>query len=167
MRLNVNSYLDILSKSGLNNTDVCKSTGLSEKTLNWILDNGFIEVSTLKNIAVVLKCEPVELVEQEIETMDFQNCAENVIEWIKDEKQATLTLSQRRTINKVKKLAEVHPEECQIVAENKDGSICAHVPVSWVKISPPRGVSEERRELSRKIMQDYHLKRVTVTDNLD
>lgn len=162
MRLNVNSYLDILSKSGLNNTDVCKSTGLSEKTLNWILDNGFIEVSTLERIADAIGSST-----KAIALPDYDGCTENVIEWQKDNERATLTICQRRTITKVKKLAESHQEECQIVAENKDGSIYAHVPVNWIKISPPRGVSEERRELSRKIMQDYHLKRVTITDNLD
>lgn len=74
----------------------------------------------------------------------MENCIENVIEWIRDEKRATLSLSQRRTISRVKQLAEQYPEECQIVAENKDGSVCAHVPVSWVKISPPKKVSENR-----------------------
>ena len=76
----------------------------------------------------------------------MEGYSENVIEWIKDEKRATLTLSQRRTISRVKKLAVQYPEQCQVVAENKDGSICAHSPVSWVKISPPRELSEEQRQ---------------------
>lgn len=90
---------------------------------------------------------------------------ENVIEWLRDEKRATLSLSQRRTISRVKQLAEQYPDECQIVAENRDGSVCAHVPVSWVKISPPREVSETQREASRRNMQALRSKRVTSTHN--
>lgn len=72
----------------------------------------------------------------------MEKCMENVIEWIRDEKRATLSLSQRRTISRVKQLAEQYPEQCQIVAENKDSSVYAHVPVSWVKLSPPKEVSK-------------------------
>ncbi len=90
---------------------------------------------------------------------------ENVIEWIKDQQRATLTLSQRRTITKVKRLAARYPDQCQIVAENKDGSICAHIPVSWVKISPPKKVSVAQREISRENMLTLHSKRVTSADN--
>lgn len=46
----------------------------------------------------------------------------------------------------IRKLAEKHPEDCQIIADNEDGSICAHVPVSWLRISPPRQYTEEQRQ---------------------
>lgn len=42
----------------------------------------------------------------------MDKCIENAIEWLKDEKRATLSLSQRRTISRVKQLAEQYPEEC-------------------------------------------------------
>jgi hypothetical protein len=71
---------------------------------------------------------------------------ENVIEFLTDQKQATLTLSQRRYITKIEKLAQDHPDECIIEARNKDGSICAVVPVSWVKVSPTRQMSEEQKK---------------------
>ncbi|WP_418428043.1 hypothetical protein [Blautia hydrogenotrophica] len=32
------------------------------------------------------------------------------------------------------------------MAENKDGSAYFHVPISYIKVSPPRKVSEEQRE---------------------
>lgn len=70
---------------------------------------------------------------------------ENCIEWVKDTNRATLSLSQRRTISKIEKLAKSHPDECEITARNDDGSICAHVPVSWIKISPKKHVSEEQK----------------------
>lgn len=84
---------------------------------------------------------------------------ENCIEWIKDSNKATLSLSQKRVINKVEQYAEKRPEEVVIVGRNDDGSICAHIPVSWIKISPPRVVSEEQREKAREVMQTLHLNR--------
>lgn len=86
----------------------------------------------------------------------MSGCIENVIEFIKDEKRATVTFSQGRFKTKIRKLAESHPEECQIVAENKDGSICAHVPVSWVKISPLIQKTEKQKEEARQRMIEMH-----------
>lgn len=158
MRINVNNYRVIVNRNGLTDADVCKSTGLSEKTLNWILDNGFIEVSTLERIADAIGSST-----KEIALPDYDGCIENVIEWTKDNERATLTLCQRRTITKVKKLAESHPEECQIVAENKDGSISAHVPVSWVKISPPKKLTEKQLEQVKQNISKFNSAR----NNLD
>lgn len=70
---------------------------------------------------------------------------ENVIEWERDQERASLTLCQRRTINRIKELAEKYPEECQILAQNKDGSIFAHIPVKWIRINPPKQLSENQR----------------------
>ena len=83
---------------------------------------------------------------------------ENVIEWIRDEKRATLSLSQRRTISRVKQLAEQYPEECQIVAENKDGSVCAHVPVEWIRINPGMELTEEQRKKKAETLRANRLK---------
>ena len=79
---------------------------------------------------------------------------ENVIEFLKDESQATVTFSQGRYISRIKKFAAERPEECKIVAENKDGTICAHIPVSWIKIAPPREVKlteEQRQALAERL----------------
>lgn len=73
---------------------------------------------------------------------------ENIIEWIRDSKYATVTFSQGRYITKIKKLAEKYPDECEIVAENKDGSIMAHIPVKWILISNrSRDLSEAERQV--------------------
>lgn len=74
---------------------------------------------------------------------------ENNIEWLNGQQTVTVTLSQGRFINKVKKLAEQR-EDVQIVAENSDGSICAHLPLSFIKISAPRQMTEEQREQARE-----------------
>jgi len=64
--------------------------------------------------------------------MEFK---ENVIEWITGKQVATVTLSQPRYISKVKKLAKNHPEEVQILHQNKDGSVVARVPLKAVKLN--------------------------------
>lgn len=46
----------------------------------------------------------------------------------------------------MKKLAEQRSEECQIIAQNKDGSILARVPVKWLKVNPTMHLSEEQRK---------------------
>lgn len=141
MRLNVDNYQSILDKKRLSHEYVQEATGLSKKTYLWILDNGFIESETLERIADAIGC-----LVGEIARPDYEGYSENTIEWVRDSPTATITLSQRRTITRVKKLAESHPEECQVLAENKDGSIYAHVPVSWIRINPPRELSEEQRQ---------------------
>lgn len=81
---------------------------------------------------------------------------ENCIEWLRDKEVATVTLCQRRMITKVFKLSEEHPQECEICAENLDGSIVAHIPVRWIKISPTRKTSEEQKEKARERLMQYH-----------
>lgn len=148
MRLNVSSYRRITDKNDLKDEEVCKRTGLSEKTLSWILDNQYTECSTLERIADAIGCTP-----DEIALPDTMRNTENVIEWLRDQEQATLTLTQQRTITSVKKLADKHPEECRIVSENKDGSICAHVPVRWITVRPPRQLSEETKRMMTERLQ--------------
>ena len=148
LRLNVSSYRRITDKNGLKDEEVCKRTGLSEKTLSWILDNQYTECSTLERIADAIGCTP-----DEIALPDTMRNTENVIEWLRDQEQATLTLTQPRTITSVKKLADKHPEECRIVSENKDGSICAHVPVRWITVRPPRQLSEETKRIMTERLQ--------------
>ena len=60
---------------------------------------------------------------------------ENVLEFYKGSKVATVTLCAKRYINRVKKLAQKFPDEFEIVAENEDGSIVAHIPVRAIKIN--------------------------------
>jgi len=93
----------------------------------------------------------------------MDRCIENVIEFLLNQEQATLTLSQGRFKSRIRKLSISHPEECRIIAENKDGSICAHIPISWVKFGPPRTVTEEQAENARQRMNMYHSKYVATT----
>lgn len=76
----------------------------------------------------------------------MDGCNENVIEFMTNDTRATLSFSQGRYKSVIRKLAEKQPEDCRIIADNEDGSICAHVPVSWIRISPPRQYTEEQRQ---------------------
>ena len=88
----------------------------------------------------------------------MDKCTENIIEFLSDEEKAMVTFSQGRYKSRIKKLAAERPEKCEIVAENQDGSICAHIPVSWIKVYPSREVSEEQRQRARKAMLTYNSK---------
>lgn len=72
---------------------------------------------------------------------------EFAIEWIKGSKYAGVSVPSGTALkSKLLRLAEKNPDEVKIVTENEDGSMFAHVPVSYVKISPPRKISEEQKE---------------------
>lgn len=73
------------------------------------------------------------------------------IEWIKGRDYAGVTVPSGTALkSKLLRLAEKNPDDVQIVAENEDGSMFAHVPVNYVKISPPRKISEEQKEAASK-----------------
>lgn len=82
----------------------------------------------------------------QISLPDTRAVNENVIEFLRDHERATVTFSHGRYKTKIQKLAKERPGECQIVFENQDGSLCAHIPTSWVKIIPTRLLSEEQRQ---------------------
>lgn len=81
----------------------------------------------------------------------MDSVTENVIEWIRGQQTAILTLARGSLVTRVKKLAEQRSEECQIIAQNEDGSILAHVPVKWLRIKPTLTLSEEEKERRKEI----------------
>lgn len=79
---------------------------------------------------------------------------ENVIEWLKGQKTIALTLTAgSKFAKKLIKLKETHDEID--VRINSDGSVFAHVPLKWLKISPPRKVSEEQKQAARDRLAQY------------
>ena len=80
----------------------------------------------------------------------MNGCNENAIEFMTNGTKATLTFSQGRYKSVIRKLSEKHPDDCQIIADNEDGSICAHVTVAWIRISPPKQYTEEQRQQMRE-----------------
>lgn len=141
MRLNVLKYKELLKNSNLNDDAVIRVTGLSPKSYQYVLDNGFIELCTLERIADAIKCNV-----QEIAGEDSTSSNENVIEWTRDAKTAVVTLTQGRYISRIRQLAADRPNECKIICNNVDGSICAKIPTKWVKINPTLNLTEEQRK---------------------
>lgn len=68
---------------------------------------------------------------------------ETCFEYLDVDDNATVGSSERRWINKIIRLHEQHPGVVKIVRmpEDNDGYILAHVPKSWVKLSPPKQVN--------------------------
>ncbi|MCD8371231.1 MAG: hypothetical protein LUC94_13085 [Clostridiales bacterium] len=75
----------------------------------------------------------------------MDRCTENVIEFLENANVATVSFSQGRYKSRIRKLAIEKPDMCEIIAENADGSLCAHIPVSWIKIKPPKEFTSEQR----------------------
>lgn len=79
---------------------------------------------------------------------------ENVIEWLKGQKTVAITLTAgSKFANKLIELNKTHDDID--VRVNPDGSVFAHVPLKWIKISPPRKVSDEAREAARTRLSKY------------
>lgn len=77
-----------------------------------------------------------------------------MIEFEKNSRTATLSLTNQRYITKLKKLYSTRKEDFTYFKENKDGSICCKVPLKWVKVSPPKQISEEtRQKMSERFIQ--------------
>lgn len=88
-----------------------------------------------------------------------ENTNEFAIEWIRGRKYAGVTAPSGSALkNKILRLKESHPDDITHLHINQDGSIFCHIPISYVKISPPRQMSEEQRaaaaERLRKIREE-------------
>jgi len=72
---------------------------------------------------------------------------ENVIGWYTGENHVLVTLSQKKFITKVRRLAENFPDEVEIVYVNKDGSVLCKLPLRAIKInlSAKRELTDEQK----------------------
>lgn len=83
---------------------------------------------------------------------------ENMIEFISGTRSATVTFTNRKHISRIKQLHEERGDEFRYYHENKDGSVCAKLPLKWIKInagSKPgtrakREMTEEQKEALRE-----------------
>lgn len=150
----------------LTQEDICTKTGLTAKSFQWIMDRGFASVEAMERLADATSSKLSELL-----LPDFSGTSENAIEFLKDQKRATVTFSQPRYITRIKKLAEKYPEDCEIVSFNKSTgegeTICAHIPVAWIKINPGLGLTEEQKEVYRKRFYENILRKEQVRSETD
>ena len=80
---------------------------------------------------------------------------ENVIEWLDGEDVIAVTLHQKRFVNQVRNLAK-QDKNVEILAQNSDGSIFAHLPISYLKLRRNRTVNqtaEEKSEWAERMRQ--------------
>ena len=62
-------------------------------------------------------------------------------------------------------MAEQRPDEVNSVHVNNDGSMVCHVPINFIKMSPPRKVSEEQAAAaSERFKQMWEDKRAGESD---
>ena len=95
---------------------------------------------------------------------------ENVFEFLLNQKVMTVTLTQKKFINKVRAYAEAYPDEVRIDRENKDGSICAKIPVSYLRITRPskgRTFTEEQKAASRERLMKWRAENAKAAKELD
>ena len=78
---------------------------------------------------------------------------ENVLEFISGTRTATVTFTNQKHINRIKKLYEERKDDFKYFKENTDGSVCAKIPLKWIKINPGskegRVMTEEQKEAAR------------------
>lgn len=158
MRLS-KKIVQIMEQQGIDLHAISHRTGLYKRSIQWIFDNGSVSEEAAERIANALGVSVGEIL-----ISDPSGDDENVIEFTKDQKRATVTFCQGRYKTQIERLAKKFPDECQIVERNADGSMMAHVPTEWVKIFPNRTVGEKQRELSRQRMLAFHSERGSHVD---
>ena len=82
---------------------------------------------------------------------------ENMVEFISGTRTATVTFTNQKHINRMRKLYEERKDDFKYFKENKDGSICAKIPLKWIKINAGsktgRVMTEEQKEAARIRLQ--------------
>ena len=74
---------------------------------------------------------------------------EFVIEWIKGKNVAGVTAPSGSALkSKLLKMAVDNPNDVKIISINEDGSVYVHIPVKYIKISPPRKISEVQKKIA-------------------
>lgn len=73
---------------------------------------------------------------------------ETTINFLQEDKTMTVFTSQRKWLNKLLKYANEKDSNVIITHKNTDGSAMFEIPVSWLKISPPRKhkMSDKRKK---------------------
>ena len=65
----------------------------------------------------------------------------------------TVLFTRKKWVNRIKQYAEQYPSEVQIKYINTDGSIIAHVPVSYLRIVRPTQLSDSEKKRRAEILK--------------
>lgn len=142
MRLNTQKYRAITEEKTILDEEVRKGIGMCKATFSQLIsgDLGGVSCEAMEGIAEMLECSV-----SEISLSDLDE-GENMIDWQKDAKKATLTFSQPRMISRIRKLAKERPNDVKIVSDNGN-VLYAYVPTVWVRVSPPKNVEFTEEQL--------------------
>ena len=89
------------------------------------------------------------------------------IEWIKGGDYAGVTAPSGTALkSRLLRLAKEKPDEVKVIAINQDGSIFVHVPVPYIKVSPPRQVSDEQKEAASERFKQMWKNRQTESEEV-
>lgn len=80
---------------------------------------------------------------------------ENMVEFISGARTATVTFTNPKHIRKLKELYEEHAEDFRYFKLNQDGSVCAKIPLKWVRISAGRtGTKREMTDEQKQALRE-------------
>ena len=148
MKINKDKYMELMRNKGVGP----EILPFKPHETEWILSGRPCTYWAIEQCALAVGVDPAEIAELE-ENMS----GENVLEFPKNGETATVTLCKPRYISRIRELAEERPVQCQIVAENTDGSIVAHIPSEWIRINPDRILTDEQRERAKATaLKNFH-----------
>jgi hypothetical protein len=90
---------------------------------------------------------------------------ETGILWNDEERHATVYTRHKRIMRQMEKRG-VKPVDTQYQGSEVI-SCCYHVPKSWIKITPPRKVSEKQREAARRNIEKAQAKNARIIGELE
>lgn len=67
---------------------------------------------------------------------DSESSRENTVEFLSGQHYTVVTFTNRKHVNRIKRIYESRSSEFKYLIENQDGSLCAKIPLKWVKINP-------------------------------
>ena len=73
---------------------------------------------------------------------------ETAFDHVAGESIATFYTAERKWINTIHELKGQYPDEVDIRHVNDDGSLVAHIPVSWLKIRPKKKVNMTAEQIA-------------------
>lgn len=78
---------------------------------------------------------------------------ENMIEFLSGQRTCVVSFTNPKHIRRIKSIYEERKDDFTYFVENSDGSICAKIPLKWIKINPGskegRIMTEEQKEAAR------------------
>jgi len=79
---------------------------------------------------------------------------DNSIDWERGQDMATCTFTMKRFITKIEKLAEKYPDDVKIIHRNEDGTVVAHMPISYIHLSnAKKNLSDDENDSRAELMR--------------